>query len=128
MAGGTHHAHRDYGSGYCIFNDLAICANIAQRELGLERILILDLDVHQGDGTATMLSQNLCDLRFSVHCEKTFRFTKRPATLILFFQLMPMMMTIWPCCHQLQQCRFFYPDTIFFKPVSIRCMRIVWVR
>ena len=48
MAGGTHHAFRDEGSGYCIFNDLAICAEKALLENHINRILILDLDVHQG--------------------------------------------------------------------------------
>ena len=52
MAGGTHHAFLGEGSGYCIFNDLAICAEVALGRPGVNRILILDLDVHQGDGTA----------------------------------------------------------------------------
>ena len=56
MAGGTHHAHRDFGSGYCVFNDLAVCALHALEHLGVERVAIVDLDVHQGDGTATILA------------------------------------------------------------------------
>ena len=48
MAGGTHHAHRDFGSGYCVFNDLAISAMHAIENLGVGRVAILDLDVHQG--------------------------------------------------------------------------------
>ncbi|GIS27714.1 MAG: hypothetical protein CM15mP128_4730 [Methanobacteriota archaeon] len=47
MAGGTHHAHREFGSGYCVFNDLAVCALHAITSLGLERVAVLDLDVHQ---------------------------------------------------------------------------------
>jgi acetoin utilization deacetylase AcuC-like enzyme len=52
MAGGTHHAFREEGAGYCIFNDLAICAQQALLNSTVKKILILDLDVHQGDGTA----------------------------------------------------------------------------
>ena len=48
MAGGTHHAHYDFGSGYCIFNDLAVCALLALQKHNYERVAILDLDVHQG--------------------------------------------------------------------------------
>ena len=49
MAGGTHHAHRDFGSGYCVFNDLAVCALHALENLGVERVAVVDLDVHQGN-------------------------------------------------------------------------------
>ncbi len=76
MAGGTHHAHRDFGSGYCIFNDLAISAIYAIENLGLNRVAILDLDVHQGDGTATILSQEERIRTISVHCATNFPFRK----------------------------------------------------
>ena len=59
LAGGTHHSHRSFGSGYCVFNDLAICALLARDEHGYEKIAVLDLDVHQGDGTATILELSL---------------------------------------------------------------------
>ena len=55
MAGGTHHSHADFGSGYCVFNDIAVCAKIALEREGVERVAVLDLDVHQGDGTAAIL-------------------------------------------------------------------------
>ena len=76
MAGGTHHAHRDFGSGYCIFNDLAICAMYAIEKLGVKRVAILDLDVHQGDGTATILSNEARARTISVHCSTNFPFRK----------------------------------------------------
>ena len=76
MAGGTHHAHRDFGSGYCIFNDLAISAMYAIEHLGVERVAILDLDVHQGDGTATILSNEDRARTISVHCSTNFPFRK----------------------------------------------------
>ena len=72
MAGGTHHAHRDFGSGYCIFNDLAISAMYAIEHLGVKRVAILDLDVHQGDGTATILSNEERTRTISVHCSTNF--------------------------------------------------------
>ena len=76
MAGGTHHAHRDFGSGYCIFNDLAVSAMYAIEHLGVKRVAILDLDVHQGDGTATILSNEERTRTISVHCSTNFPFRK----------------------------------------------------
>ena len=76
MAGGTHHAHRDFGSGYCVFNDLAISAMYAIEHLGVERVAILDLDVHQGDGTATILLNEERTRTISVHCSTNFPFRK----------------------------------------------------
>lgn len=76
MAGGTHHSHRSFGSGYCVFNDLAICALLARDKHGYERIAVLDLDVHQGDGTATILRDEKSIITISVHGEKNFPFKK----------------------------------------------------
>ena len=58
LAGGTHHAHKDKGSGFCIFNDLAICALKAINHYNFKKVLIIDLDVHQGDGTASLKNDN----------------------------------------------------------------------
>ena len=76
MAGGTHHAHYDFGSGYCIFNDLAVCALMALQKHNYERVAILDLDVHQGDGTATILQNIDGALTISLHCQENFPFRK----------------------------------------------------
>ena len=76
MAGGTHHSHRSFGSGYCVFNDLAVCALIARESHGHSRVAVLDLDVHQGDGTATILSGEEGILTISVHCAQNFPFRK----------------------------------------------------
>ena len=76
MAGGTHHAHRDFGSGYCVFNDLAVCALHALEHLGVERVAIVDFDVHQGDGTATVLADEPRACTISVHCATNFPFRK----------------------------------------------------
>ncbi|HEY9845822.1 MAG TPA: histone deacetylase [Candidatus Caenarcaniphilales bacterium] len=80
-AGGTHHAFPHYGSGFCIFNDLAIAARVLQT-LGLvQKILIVDLDVHQGDGTAFIFREEPSVFTFSMHCEVNFPATKQPSDL-----------------------------------------------
>ena len=71
-AGGTHHAHRDHGSGFCIFNDLAITAKRVLARGAVDRVLIVDLDVHQGDGTARILADDPRAYTLSVHCEENF--------------------------------------------------------
>ena len=76
MAGGTHHAHYDFGSGYCIFNDLAVCSLLALSKYQLTRVTVIDFDVHQGDGTATILQDVDEVLTISVHCQKNFPFRK----------------------------------------------------
>jgi len=80
-AGGTHHAFADYGSGFCIFNDLAIAARVLQREGLVQRILIVDLDVHQGDGTAAIFHDDPTVFTFSMHCEANFPGTKQCSDL-----------------------------------------------
>ena len=77
MAGGTHHAFRDQGAGYCIFNDLAICAEKALQEKDVNRVLILDLDVHQGDGTAEIFKQDDRVFTVSLHGLNNFPFRKK---------------------------------------------------
>ena len=80
IAGGTHHAHYGKGSGYCIFNDLAVAARWLQNQ-GLKRILVLDLDVHQGDGTASIFASDPGVYTVSVHCSKNFPFHKQKSDL-----------------------------------------------
>lgn len=80
-AGGTHHAHPGYGSGFCIFNDLAVAATILVNEGTVDRILIVDLDVHQGDGTAAAFTDDPRVFTFSMHCESNFPFRKVPGDL-----------------------------------------------
>jgi acetoin utilization deacetylase AcuC-like enzyme len=81
LAGGTHHAHAGFGSGYCIFNDFAIVALKALRDGLAERVAIIDLDVHQGDGNAALLGGRSDPLVLDVYCEKNFPFRKMPAHL-----------------------------------------------
>lgn len=80
-AGGTHHAHYSNGLGYCIFNDLAFTAlNLIEHGL-VEKVLILDLDVHQGDGTIDICNGKTGIYTCSLHCEQNFPFQKRQGTL-----------------------------------------------
>jgi acetoin utilization deacetylase AcuC-like enzyme len=71
-AGGTHHAFPGYGSGFCIFNDLAIAARVLLQQGWVQRILIFDLDVHQGDGTAWIFRNDPQVFTCSLHCEVNF--------------------------------------------------------
>ncbi len=81
LAGGTHHAHRDFGSGFCVFNDGAIAA-LALLDEGLaRRVAIIDCDVHQGDGTATILADEPRAFTFSIHGERNFPFDKQRSDL-----------------------------------------------
>ncbi|AWB33720.1 histone deacetylase family protein [Orrella marina] len=83
LAGGTHHAYRDHGSGFCVFNDVAVAARSLQRELGRRsmRIAIIDLDVHQGDGTASIFANDPTVYTLSVHGERNFPFRKQTSRL-----------------------------------------------
>lgn len=80
-AGGTHHAFFDYGSGYCIFNDLAVTASTLQKMGLVQKILIVDLDVHQGDGTAAFFQDDPTIFTFSIHCQANFPFRKQRSDL-----------------------------------------------
>lgn len=76
-AGGTHHAFSGFGAGYCIFNDLAVAARLLRREGRVRRVLIVDLDVHQGDGTAAIFASDPTVQTFSMHCEANFPMRKQ---------------------------------------------------
>jgi len=80
-AGGTHHAHPDFGSGFCIFNDLAVTAKRLTTDGTVDRVLIVDLDVHQGDGTARAFSDDPAVFTFSMHSGKNFPFHKQTSDL-----------------------------------------------
>ena len=86
MAGGTHHSFRAEGAGYCIFNDLAICAEVALGRTGVSRILVLDLDVHQGDGTAEIFAEDDRVFTLSLHGKNNFPFRKKRSDLDLGFE------------------------------------------
>ncbi|HME10811.1 MAG TPA: histone deacetylase [Bryobacteraceae bacterium] len=77
LAGGTHHAFRNEGSGYCVFNDLAIAVRVLQAAGKIYRAAIIDLDVHQGDGTAEIFGDDPHVLTISLHCRSNFPFRKQ---------------------------------------------------
>lgn len=81
LAGGTHHAHRDWGSGFCVFNDVAVAARELQDWGTIENILVLDCDVHQGDGTAAIFAGDDSVFTFSIHGERNFPFRKSASDL-----------------------------------------------
>ncbi|MDJ0617573.1 MAG: histone deacetylase [Calothrix sp. MO_192.B10] len=80
-AGGTHHAFPSYGSGFCIFNDLAIASRTLQTQGIVNTVLIVDLDVHQGDGTAFIFQEDDSVFTFSMHCGVNFPGTKQQSDL-----------------------------------------------
>jgi acetoin utilization deacetylase AcuC-like enzyme len=77
LAGGTHHAFRAEGSGFCVFNDIAVAIRWLQREGRARRAAVLDLDVHQGDGTAQIFQEDAEVLTASVHGQNNFPFRKQ---------------------------------------------------
>lgn len=86
LAGGTHHASADRGSGYCVFNDIAVAARLMQAEWhrarrALLRVAVIDLDVHQGNGTALIFRDDPTVFTLSLHGEKNFPFRKEPSDL-----------------------------------------------
>ena len=82
LAGGTHHAYRNTGSGFCVFNDSAIAARAIQREVNAKlKIAIIDLDVHQGNGTASILRDDSSIFTLSIHGENNFPFKKEQSDL-----------------------------------------------
>lgn len=81
LAGGTHHAFADAGEGFCVFNDVAVAARAMQAERRIQRAVVIDLDVHQGNGTAAIFRGDDSVFTFSVHGEKNFPLRKEPSDL-----------------------------------------------
>jgi acetoin utilization deacetylase AcuC-like enzyme len=81
LAGGTHHAFADQGAGFCVFNDAAIAARLMQAERRLQRVAIVDLDVHQGNGTASILANDDSIFTLSVHGAHNYPFSKEQSDL-----------------------------------------------
>ena len=82
LAGGTHHAYRDHGGGFCVFNDAAVAARVLQKTQGSDfRVAIIDLDVHQGNGTAAILKNDERVFTLSLHGENNFPFQKEKSNL-----------------------------------------------
>ena len=81
LAGGTHHAFRAEGSGFCVFNDLALAIEWARANTAFSRFAVVDCDVHQGDGTAAIFAEDPSVFTLSIHAAKNFPFRKQKSTL-----------------------------------------------
>lgn len=85
LAGGTHHAFPDHGQGFCVFNDVAVAIRDLQSEGLIYRAVVIDLDVHQGNGTATIFADDPTVFTFSMHGERNFPFAKCNGDLDIAF-------------------------------------------
>ncbi|RYE92518.1 MAG: histone deacetylase, partial [Myxococcales bacterium] len=81
LAGGTHHGFIDRGEGYCVYNDVAVAVAVARRDHGVRRVAIVDLDVHQGNGTAAIFAADPDVFTLSLHGERNYPFRKEQSTL-----------------------------------------------
>jgi acetoin utilization deacetylase AcuC-like enzyme len=81
LAGGTHHAFADHGEGFCVFNDVAVAIRMVQRERLVRRAAVIDLDVHQGNGTHAIFAGDETVFTFSMHGGRNYPFAKVPGSL-----------------------------------------------
>jgi acetoin utilization deacetylase AcuC-like enzyme len=81
LAGGTHHAMPDHGEGFCVFNDVAVAIQVLRQSKWAQRIMVIDCDVHQGNGTAAFFQDQPDVYTFSIHGEKNYPFRKPPSSL-----------------------------------------------
>jgi acetoin utilization deacetylase AcuC-like enzyme len=81
LAGGTHHAFADHGEGFCVFNDVAIAVRVLQQEGRILRAAVIDLDVHQGNGTHAIFASDASVFTFSMHGGRNYPFEKVPGRL-----------------------------------------------
>ncbi len=81
LSGGYHHAHHEFGSGFCLFNDLVLAAQHVIEHNDIDKVLIVDSDVHHGDGTATLCSERDDIITLSFHCDKNFPARKPESNL-----------------------------------------------
>ncbi len=80
-AGGSHHARRLHGAGFCVFNDVAVALRVLQADGAIRKALVIDLDVHQGDGTADIFKGDPDVFTFSMHSQKNYPVRKVPSSL-----------------------------------------------
>lgn len=81
LAGGTHHAMPDFGEGFCVYHDVAVAIRVIQQAKWVKKVLIIDCDVHQGNGTAEIFKDDEDIFTFSIHGEKNYPFVKPASTL-----------------------------------------------
>ncbi|MFD2532216.1 histone deacetylase family protein [Gracilimonas halophila] len=81
LAGGTHHSMPDHGEGFCVYNDVAVAIKVLQQSMWVNRVLVVDCDVHQGNGTAHIFLNDPNVFTFSIHGERNYPFKKPPSDL-----------------------------------------------
>ena len=81
LAGGTHHAMADGGEGFCVYNDVAVAIRVLKQAKWVQKVLVIDCDVHQGNGTAEIFKDDKDVFTFSIHGEKNYPFKKPPSSL-----------------------------------------------
>jgi len=81
LAGGTHHAFPDHGEGFCVLNDVAVAIRVLERARWIRRALVIDLDVHQGNGTAAIFERDDAAFTFSLHGAKNYPYLKPPSSV-----------------------------------------------
>ena len=81
LAGGTHHAMPDLGEGFCVYNDVAVAIRVLKQAMWVKKVLVIDCDVHQGNGTAEIFKDDKDVFTFSIHGEKNYPFKKPPSSL-----------------------------------------------
>ena len=117
-AGGTHHAHWDFGAGFCVFNDLAYAARASIAMKLAKRILILDCDVHQGDGTANILSNDRNIFTISIHCAENYPIKKAKSRLDFAIPRgsgdMEYMSVLIRCLNEIDRINFM-PDLVLYN-------------
>jgi acetoin utilization deacetylase AcuC-like enzyme len=81
LAGGTHHAMPDHGEGFCVFNDVAVAIQVLRQSMWVQKVMVIDCDVHQGNGTAAFFEHEPDVYTFSIHGAKNYPFRKPPSSL-----------------------------------------------
>jgi acetoin utilization deacetylase AcuC-like enzyme len=127
LAGGTHHAFPDFGAGFCVFNDVSVAARAMLAEERARRVVILDCDVHQGDGTAAIFAQDDRVFTFSIHGARNFPFRKQQSDLDIELEDNPVM-KIPPRCRSVCRLRLILltPTSLSIWPEPILSRVIDW--
>ena len=116
LGGGTHHAFRSEGAGFCVFNDIAVAIQLLRKRGLIRRAAVIDLDVHQGDGTAEIFQDDPDMFTLSVHCESNFPFAK---SRVVPDMALPDRVEDIQYLHQLEEvlpaALAFKPDIIFYQ-------------
>jgi acetoin utilization deacetylase AcuC-like enzyme len=81
LAGGTHHSMPDHGEGFCVYNDVAVAIKVLQQSMWVNKVLVIDCDVHQGNGTAHIFERDDSVYTFSIHGQNNYPFKKPPSDL-----------------------------------------------